>query len=190
MTGSQPNCASCGQENPADYKFCARCGNQLLLQQSAAADYALGGPSRGSTAQATVQPATTTQAPRTNCPFCGEEILATARKCKHCGEFVQLPGSTGAPFSGAMKELKPYYQEEFRKIQESGEGYRGKWNWAAFFWGGFWALSKGLWKSGLVSIVGAALTAGLVLVIYWFIFGARGNYMYYRKVVKREEPWI
>lgn len=25
-----------------------------------------------------------------NCPYCGEEILTTAKKCKHCGEWVDL----------------------------------------------------------------------------------------------------
>jgi hypothetical protein len=25
------------------------------------------------------------------CPFCSEKILATARKCKHCGEFLDMP---------------------------------------------------------------------------------------------------
>jgi len=29
------------------------------------------------------------------CSFCAEEILADARKCKHCGEFVTRTLSTG-----------------------------------------------------------------------------------------------
>jgi hypothetical protein len=124
------------------------------------------------------------------CPFCAEEVSPEAKKCKHCGEFIGLSGSVNAAFSGKLTELSPYYEADFKKIRDSGEVYRGKWNWAAFLLGGFWALNKGLWKSGLVAIVGSLFTAGIVGVIYWFIFGARGNYMYYKKIVKRREPWI
>jgi membrane protein YdbS with pleckstrin-like domain len=38
-------------------------------------------------------PAQPTNKQKMECPFCSEEILAAARKCKHCGEF--LDGSSG-----------------------------------------------------------------------------------------------
>jgi len=40
-------------------------------------------------------PSAPTQKQTKDCPFCGEEILATAMKCKHCGEF--LDGRSKAP---------------------------------------------------------------------------------------------
>jgi membrane protein YdbS with pleckstrin-like domain len=34
--------------------------------------------------------------PTKRCPFCGEVILAIARKCKHCGEFLDRPAPDSA----------------------------------------------------------------------------------------------
>ncbi|MBU3189965.1 DUF2628 domain-containing protein [Clostridium bowmanii] len=75
------------------------------------------------------------------------------------------------------------YQEEFRKIGESNETYKGKWNWSAFFFSWICGFTKGLWGLSLASLaVNILLTSmdvtwiGLGLSIYW---GIRGNYCYY-----------
>jgi hypothetical protein len=87
------------------------------------------------------------------------------------------------PYPQAAKpnwsSLSSYYQDEFRKIHESGEVYKGKWNWAAFCFGGIWALTKGVWLSVLICFVVSIVTGGIGGVVYWIIFAARGNYMYY-----------
>ena len=88
----------------------------------------------------------------------------------------------------AQEGLDPYYHDEFTRIAKSGEVYKGKWNWAAFLFGGIWALTKGLTLAFVVWLVLALVTAGVAVPIMWFVYGARGNYMFYRKVVRDENP--
>jgi len=40
--------------------------------------------------------------PKKKCPMCGEEILAEAKKCKHCGEYLDESGNPSAPKSRAL----------------------------------------------------------------------------------------
>jgi hypothetical protein len=74
---------------------------------------------------------------------------------------------------------------------QANSSYEGKWNWAAFLFGGLWALTKGLWGPVLLCIGVLILTSpigGLPAILLWFYFGARGNSMYYKKTVLGQ-PW-
>jgi hypothetical protein len=116
------------------------------------------------------------------CHACGASGLGGAQKfCPHCGAAQKKAGVRPLP-SG----VDSYYRSEFSKIAEEN-GYTGKFNWAAFLFGAFWGLYRGLWLPSLIAIVGGIPTAGVVTIAYWFIFGFRGNLMYYRKVVKGED---
>jgi hypothetical protein len=109
-----------------------------------------------------------------------------------------------------------YYRDEFLHIYESSETYRGKWNWAAFLFGGFWAALRGLWHVVAVWLAvvllikmvtdGAVTTlvdprTGTVTTTYDAIrpilqttavlglgawIGLRGNFMLYSKQVKEK----
>jgi hypothetical protein len=83
--------------------------------------------------------------------------------------------------------LEPYWKEEFQKIYDSNETYKGTWNWYAFFFGVFWALSKKAWLSAAVALILGLFTAGMGFIVYWFIFGIRGNYIYYNVHVKKKQ---
>jgi hypothetical protein len=119
-----------------------------------------------------------------NCKMCGAPLAGADPICPSCGT-----ASSGVPqpkprASEITSNLSEYYQSEFQKIQDSNEQYKGKWNWAACFLGPIWAFSKGLWEVVVIYVLAIIFTFGISVLAYAVIFGFRGNYFYYFKLMK------
>jgi len=152
-------CRNCGKDVNAKAEICTNCGVRPLNEKKF-------------------------------CQECGVETNSNQEICIKCGVRLKTFMSNtanGSPANTDFSNLPQYYQDEFRKIFESNETYKGKWNWAAFGFGPIWALTKGVWVAPLIDIVGASATLGVVGVIYWFIFAIRGNYMYYSYIAKNKQ---
>lgn len=153
------------------------------------------------------------------CPLCGGSIEENAKECQYCGASLltdesgqetkekagekepelkqEVPGQ-GDYYAKADPEspysyLPPYYQEEFETMDKSNGAYKGKWNWAAFFFSWIWGFTKGLWTLSLITLFLSLLfnrmgwdALSLPLALVW---GVRGNYFYYQLVrFKRQIP--
>lgn len=64
--------------------FCARCGIPLTIDNETDFCGEHGGP-------------VLAPDPQRRCPFCSELILSTAKKCKHCGEFLSREVAAPTP---------------------------------------------------------------------------------------------
>ena len=97
MSDMKVNCPHCNQSlevpqemlgHVADCPTCSK-AIQLPAKQPQKPAYT---PARAPSSRAALQappPSPKPEAPDTQpCPFCGESILRIARKCKHCGEFL------------------------------------------------------------------------------------------------------
>ncbi len=126
------------------------------------------------------------------CQECGAETAPNQEICVKCG--VRLKGVVSTPGGGPANTnfsgLPPYWQEEFRKILESNEVYKGKWNWPAFFFSWIWCFLKGAWVMGLILFfIGtpfSIMTFGIVGLGVAIFMGLRGNYLYYNVYVKNK----
>lgn len=69
------------------WKLCPKCGSSKVktVPKRRFTPTAAGQPPEISDAPA--------QAPERPCPWCGEQILLAARKCKHCGEYLEVSAS-------------------------------------------------------------------------------------------------
>lgn len=125
------------------------------------------------------------------CVKCGCRLRSSTGKSKSFLDTINNRANGGNPEDGEMNlnfsYLDSYYQREFQRIYDSGETYKGKFNIWAFLFGCIWALTKGCWLSAVICIVASFITMGVGGVVYWFIFGFRGTYMYYCAYVKDKQ---
>ena len=85
-----------------------------------------------------------------------------------------------------------YYQEEFRKIHESNEQYKGSWNWYAFLFSSLWCLYKGCWFFAVVIIVTMGVTYrssfyGILGLTWMLVMGFRGTWILYNVKIKNKQ---
>ena len=111
MTEITIDCPHCDQhlEAPAEMAGetveCPSCNQSMVIAE----------PETTSASPTPPEP-TASSSPETKaCPYCGETILLVAKKCKHCGEFVDeslraesTPTSQGQPVDAVIKQIHDY----------------------------------------------------------------------------------
>lgn len=121
------------------------------------------------------------------CQECGAKTNANQEICIKCGVKLARFAPDREEINPDFRGLSQYYQLEFSKIYESNDRYTGKWNWAAFFFGAFWAFTKGLWAIALIALVLSIVSYGTLGPVIWIYFGIRGNYIYYNRYAKGKQ---
>ena len=110
-------------------------------------------------------------------------------------EFQESNNVTPPPFTNKEKSrinlssYDKYYQEEFQKIIDSGETYKGKWNWFAFLFGAIWLLVKGAWVYALILFAICIIISNFSHSPYLgfsvaFASGRYGTWIYYNVKIK------
>jgi hypothetical protein len=109
---------------------------------------------------------------------------------------TELPGLYASVIG---EKNRGYYLAKFQAFDEQGPGLHASWNWAAFFFTGFWALYRRMygWFFACVAANAAALTFAkvpnapvyqavlIVFCLLWLAFAIFADSLYYRRVKAR-----
>ena len=163
-------CRVCGSSVNEKSEFCIKCGCRPLNGNSYCQECG---------AETTEQ--------QEMCVKCGCKLKTLTKNSSNFFENISIDESYDGKIDPRFSGLPQYYQVEFQKIMDSNETYKGKFNLWAFLLAGIWSLSKGCWLVTLVIVLLSLLTYGIGGVLYWFILGFRGTYIYYRHYVKKKQ---
>jgi len=92
--------------------------------------------------------------------------------------------------------LSPYYYLVFLAFDKNKGQFKAIWNWAAFFFGVFWYLYRGMYPKALIAFIGCMIVGSsipdLAMVINiggCIYFGMVGNHDYYKFKTTGKQPW-
>lgn len=104
------------------------------------------------------------------------------------------------PYEAAIGEKnQDYYVDKFEDFDQQGPGLKLGWNWAAFFFGGLWALYRKMYGWFFVWLVVATVAKifesassveihqvlAVAICVFWLGFAAFANSLYHAKVKAR-----
>lgn len=104
------------------------------------------------------------------CPFCAEEILSAAIKCKHCGEML---GEFTSPAQYVSHGIPP--KPTVQKVDPLAKTRFFHWSWLAFFYGALGSvIGRNIGKQlATTTPEGAALAVATSVVVFllmgWFV---------------------
>ena len=108
-------------------------------------------------------------------------------------EISKTTSSTGLYEAAIGERNQAYYLDKFEQFDEKGDGFHISWNWAAFFFSGFWALSRKMYRwffamwvfaviINMVEKLNVPPAVGLLFLAPGLCFAIFGNSLYHRKV--------
>ena len=103
--------------NPGQLATCPRCGCQMEASACEVIESAHPSPEISSVQDMSNTPEQPMlQEERIRCPFCGEEILAIAKKCKHCGSWIDAQPQTPVPVMPPSSTYTPPMQDKVGQL--------------------------------------------------------------------------
>lgn len=184
------HCYNCSAETTVDQEVCVECGvnlNTVKIHNSDRSEIIYCRHCGSKIDEKAVYCMTCGRKPlrgKDFCQNCGSETSENQEICINCGFILQSMIESRGEGDHTIKSvgLTEYYQDEFKKIKSSNGTYKGKWNWAAFFFGVLWAFYKGMWQVGLITFFISYITSWsyIIPLAVWGLLGLRGNYLYYR----------